>query len=1827
MVSLVFVIALLFVLPGLASSHREGHPPPLSEGMTTQWDSTQRKYKCFVRGRQVPCPRDDDSDIQARERTQRRSEGETQDDDTFFVLWDSLLGSLAGNVYRAVIVDNVMQVTTPVCSPGLVVPGGPNTLNLIWRGSGGTPYQPDPIVVPPGTAGGVYVLPDDPQNTYIVDQGGTSPDPDGDGSGSTPGSSDGGDDTGGDGDTGGDDGTGGSPGDQPFTPGAASKNKVIVRNNLIEHYIDLDALGSLVRGGGDLSEYWSAANAIEDGFRAVTSRLWYGYGFRTPPNYIQSPGVSPKPMFGYYPVTNSELTQRAIADDLNAWRFGFALGAQLNSADFPGDYFRLCEEAGMSWVGFPIIYISEFGREVPIYDTTRLVERVGSFTLANNLRDFMTGADDFKIKHWNTSDITIKRFDYRELDGVTMPYSEAPEAFEAFVDIAMERGLLATRQRHPSGFGLSPVPFPLRYYDYVFETPTVDNLFHIDSVYNGYFAESYENAISNPSFESVLEPVIPNIYMVDFSRLEGIEEYYRIISLSNEIRREYGSFPDNFTSQYLDLLTPWGYSHEYIYASCMWVKTIHEILDRECDPDSRSWCFDDLLGLADEYSSLIFSNAFKAQYNATRANVSALRDPFYFDIHFRLSDRVLFPHITNPGLYAPEFEIIRTAPGSMINPYDSLTHLISDTQLTLNKKEYFDAIHIDSTIGTYSNCNTKPMSIPYVLDKPCDYVFEVNNVWDINEWFKLYCVLPEDPDDREGWELFFDAFPEQRGMLEADPRFWVHNPSRPKPLPIGGFHTDVSPDDRGTILFTPDGDQWEDCSGTGVITTALSGLYSNLRSHLAKSFRTYKDVVDGCLAHSEPLFYRLQKKDSCCSLIPRPPTACVPDPPVRCSDDSVDPDKCRNPGEVIQNFFFPATLLQGDFSFVDSQVKYGLQHGYDLYAYHFVVGNEYWYEQKEDYVPSYDPESWTCPEGWSGPVEIPEGSGNWVCEPEGEGPGAWSWDYNDFHNATLAGGIGGFDPRALVEVNNPIGEEDDWETHIPYTGQIGYAAGAALRQRIWFDPERAGGYGDLDHSAGVAGGDGDVNAFLLATNSFWGNMAAYTGGDGRPGFDNRFVISSATHKGADMIGIFDPDGAYAGNTSAAGGMGRTSPWRSNWEKAGRPVIESATGRTVPLLVDLANGWFAFWTGNLEEGEGLYRWEFHRIDAYESSATFDYFADNFYWGGEDRAREHSGVHPLTRHTKVYRNNLHDFIEMMLDHPDFKYSHITIAAYDSTVNQAQVAAARATGVDYWWGYFIRDDLRDLDNWWSVGCVNSPSPANERDVGSIIFPRYGGIDATIPPDYANGPGTNMSTDFRPAPGEPNPYSTDISRWTDTDYGYTDNDVDGYSWLPSDPGEYYAGCCRRWWAMDYYDYLWNPARNDGLYAFSRMPSHHRHPVFSTNSPFSDPRWAACRKFNKIVDDMASGTASEPHTVVSQAPHIAPPVPRIPSAPWYYDTGQFHQDCLHYECRLYHQRPPDAPPITPEPADQYTFIVNNRPHLVLVETRAFSSNIDPDNGITTKIRAKPPLPPDIDIVPYRSVKDKTLLMLNSNVGKYKDSPKIIEPEDLETFRDVIDSQYDLDRIRREELPLISNIDAFNIEDFTLVFESDDYPEVFEVYRIDFPPRSYRDFSGARRAILDNTLGGHETPIIKTSNSIIEEVVPNKKYWYTFRVVDVHEDISNPTPVLEFEMVDTGNSIYPTIQEYSFPEPETLYTKASKKYLKISAASIHEMKHQNVRNARTFINNPDLGSRVEGDASIWGKNYKLRLTSKLSGKRLDVNFAFKQKSVKDLDNPEDEAGE
>ena len=239
-------------------------------------------------------------------------------------------------------------------------------------------------------------------------------------------------------------------------------------------------------------------------------------------------------------------------------------------------------------------------------------------------------------------------------------------------------------------------------------------------------------------------------------------------------------------------------------------------------------------------------------------------------------------------------------------------------------------------------------------------------------------------------------------------------------------------------------------------------------------------------------------------------------------------------------------------------------------------------------------------------------------------------------------------------------------------------------------------------------------------------------------------------------------------------------------------------------------------------------------------------------------------------------------------------------------------------------------------------------------------------------------------------------------------------------------------------------------------------------------------------------------------------------------------------------------------------------PSIVMMEDLYFQT---PDIIISDN----PPVSPDVNIVPYRAVNDKVLILLNNMIDSHRLPPiKILDADDAK-FGFNAASQLS--------------------PDGKILFSSDDAIKKYEIFRTDKKPYSYEDFER----------------LTQTSNTYyVDNIKPNKRYYYTFRSIDDHGHISNPTAVFAVELVDDQGAVRPMIRIFNFEQPKhSQAIKECQKYLMIKP-SLEQVYYDGKKDLDHMFNNKDDTTK---------RKFKIRLTSKSTGRKIDFNVAFNKKAV------------
>tara|TARA_Y100000592_G_scaffold90581_1_gene149375 strand:- start:4987 stop:8325 length:3339 start_codon:yes stop_codon:yes gene_type:complete len=187
-----------------------------------------------------------------------------------------------------------------------------------------------------------------------------------------------------------------------------------------------------------------------------------------------------------------------------------------------------------------------------------------------------------------------------------------------------------------------------------------------------------------------------------------------------------------------------------------------------------------------------------------------------------------------------------------------------------------------------------------------------------------------------------------------------------------------------------------------------------------------------------------------------------------------------------------------------------------------------------------------------------------------------------------------------------------------------------------------------------------------------------------------------------------------------------------------------------------------------------------------------------------------------------------------------------------------------------------------------------------------------------------------------------------------------------------------------------------------------------------------------------------------------------------------------------------------------------------------------------------------------------------------------------------------------------------------IVNESKSKSRFIQIFRIDKKPTSIKDFNNAIVATKDLKLDTKRTELSVYTDCFYEEKIKtNTKLYYTFRVVSEEGVIGSFSPVFEAELIDDGNYKFAKFTKHEVRElkEKRIYNKPDRKVKKLIQLIPSAQQTVIDSEALDFSKSASeqLNSVIVGksDNSIWGKQFKLRLTSKKTGKKIDLNVTYR----------------
>ena len=284
----------------------------------------------------------------------------------------------------------------------------------------------------------------------------------------------------------------------------------------------------------------------------------------------------------------------------------------------------------------------------------------------------------------------------------------------------------------------------------------------------------------------------------------------------------------------------------------------------------------------------------------------------------------------------------------------------------------------------------------------------------------------------------------------------------------------------------------------------------------------------------------------------------------------------------------------------------------------------------------------------------------------------------------------------------------------------------------------------------------------------------------------------------------------------------------------------------------------------------------------------------------------------------------------------------------------------------------------------------------------------------------------------------------------------------------------------------------------------------------------------------------------------------------------------------------------------------------------------------TVTIKDKPPVFPQVSVLPKYGESSGVSFLLQPNHGTYKARPvQILQTEEeSEMFR----------QMRRSAAA--RNPGPDDLQTMEIEYRNDSAPTKYQMIRLDkpvstrdirynWPPASYEDFKySSHIKEVDVQFG---TAAIIEDGFSGSEFQPNTEYYYIFRAIDA-AGISNPTEVYKVKMVDYENGVF---METSTHELEPVIDSRPIEFtrlIKVIPRALHSQLKTDATATAPSVEEITIGASEEelnreSTTSPWDKKFKMTIKSKTSGRRIEVYFKYIQGRTRvylaDGQNPED----
>ena len=276
---------------------------------------------------------------------------------------------------------------------------------------------------------------------------------------------------------------------------------------------------------------------------------------------------------------------------------------------------------------------------------------------------------------------------------------------------------------------------------------------------------------------------------------------------------------------------------------------------------------------------------------------------------------------------------------------------------------------------------------------------------------------------------------------------------------------------------------------------------------------------------------------------------------------------------------------------------------------------------------------------------------------------------------------------------------------------------------------------------------------------------------------------------------------------------------------------------------------------------------------------------------------------------------------------------------------------------------------------------------------------------------------------------------------------------------------------------------------------------------------------------------------------------------------------------------------------------------IITPKIRLFEIPVVRDDDIT--VVDSPPPPPEVRVYNKPQQDSRVYFALTPQANSVIEKPIMVDRGEVNLY-----SMY----YKAFDLPEGSEIE----------FSGDDSITRYIIYRLDRRPKKYTDFSSGERFTILTTVPDNNGSIKFANMKPVREMPQelDKTYYYIIRSQDVHDNISNPTPIYELKVRRDGE-LY-ILDRKIFDIENISGAETSKSFLRFLRIKPNINQHlineeasglDGSKTSKEYsLKDVRLGRGVD---NVWGKKYMIKVKSKSTGREVRMKVRFKYRSERE----------